>query len=217
MTVAGRAPTPSLAEQAYRVLEEKLVTLELEPGAVISEGQLIDLTGLGRTPVREAMQRLAQQELFEVMPRKGLLVAPVSLPAMLHILETRRPLEQVIVYRAALNARDDQRSSLAAIARDLATLHDDFEAFLRLDHDLDTLLDACAGNPYASAAAAPLRSHCRRFWYYHRHRLQLADAVTAHSKMARLIARRDYTGAQKAVDGAIGVLERLVTSVDRLG
>jgi len=217
MTAIGRAPAPSLAEQAYRVLEEKLVTLELEPGAVVSEGQLIDLTGLGRTPVREAMQRLAQQELFEVMPRRGLLVAPVSLPGMLHILETRRPLEQVIVHRAALNARDEQRSGLAAIARDLAALHDDFEAFLRLDHELYALLDACAGNPYASAAAAPLRSHCRRFWYYYRQRLQLSDAVTAHSKMARLIARRDYSGAQKAVDSVIGVLERLVAHVDRLG
>jgi DNA-binding GntR family transcriptional regulator len=151
------------------------------------------------------------------MPRRGLLVAPVSLPGMLHILETRRPLEQVIVHRAALNARDEQRSGLAAIARDLAALHDDFEAFLRLDHELDALLDACAGNPYASAAAAPLRSHCRRFWYYYRQRLQLSDAVTAHSKMARLIARRDYSGAQKAVDSVIGVLERLVAHVDRLG
>jgi DNA-binding GntR family transcriptional regulator len=217
MTAIGRAPAPSLAEQAYRVLEEKLVTLELEPGAVVSEGQLIDLTGLGRTPVREAMQRLAQQELFEVMPRRGLLVAPVSLPGMLHILETRRPLEQVIVHRAALNARDEQRSGLASIARDLATLHDNFEAFLRLDHELDSLLDACAGNPYASAAAAPLRSHCRRFWYYYRQRLPLSDAVTAHSKMARLIARRDHSGAQKAVDSVIGVLERLVAHVDRRG
>lgn len=217
MTAIGRAPAPSLAEQAYRVLEEKLVTLELEPGAVVSEGQLIDLTGLGRTPVREAIQRLAQQELFEVMPRRGLLVAPVSLPGMLHILETRRPLEQVIVHRAALNARDEQRSGLASIARDLATLHDNFEAFLRLDHELDSLLDACAGNPYASAAAAPLRSHCRRFWYYYRQRLPLSDAVTAHSKMARLIARRDHSGAQKAVDSVIGVLERLVAHVDRLG
>lgn len=216
MTAAGRAPATSLAEQAYRVLEQKLVTLELEPGAVVSEGQLIDLTGLGRTPVREAMQRLAQQELIEVMPRRGLLVAPVSLPGMLHILETRRPLEQVLVHRASLNARDEQRSGLAAIARDLATVHDDFEAFLRLDNEFDALLDACAGNPYASAAVAPLRSHCRRFWYYNRHRLQLADAVSAHSKIARLIARRDYSGAQKAVDSAIGVLERLVANVDRL-
>ena len=77
--VAGSAESPpSLAEQAYQLLEHKLVTLELAPGSVISEGQLIDMTGLGRTPVREAMQRLAYQEMFDVMPRKGLLVTPVS-------------------------------------------------------------------------------------------------------------------------------------------
>lgn len=217
MSANAREPAPSLAEQAYRLLEEKLVTLELRPGAVISEGQLIDLTGLGRTPVREAMQRLAQQELFEVLPRKGLVVKPVSLPDMLHILETRRPLERVLVGRAAVNARDEQRSGLAAIARDLAAAHDNFEAFLRLDRDLDELLDRCAGNPYAAAAVAPLRSHCRRFWYYYRHRLQLSDAISAHGKMARLVARRDPGGAQKAVDGVVAVLERLVAHVERFG
>jgi DNA-binding GntR family transcriptional regulator len=217
MTAGSPAAAPSLAEQAYRVLEQKLVTLELPPGAIISEGQLIDLTGLGRTPVREAMQRLANQELFEVMPRKGLLVAPVSLPGMLHILETRRPLERVIVHRAALNARDEQRSGLAAIARDMAVAHDSFDVFLGLDQELDRLLDQCAGNPYASTAVAPLRSHCRRFWHYYRRHLQLSDAITAQAKMARLIARRDYTGAQKAVDASIAVLERLVASVEQLG
>jgi DNA-binding GntR family transcriptional regulator len=217
MTPGRTAAAPSLAEQAYRVLEQKLVTLELPPGAVISEGQLIDLTGLGRTPVREAMQRLANQELFEVMPRRGLLVTPVSLPAMLHILEARRPLERVIVHRAALNARDEQRSGLAAIARNLATAHDNFEAFLGHAQGLEELLDRCAGNPYASAALVPLRSHCRRFWYCYRQRLQLSDLLTGHANMARLIARRDQHGAQKAVDGVISVLERLVASVDRLG
>jgi DNA-binding GntR family transcriptional regulator len=217
MTAGSPPATPSLAEQAYRVLEQKLVTLELPPGAVISEGQLIDLTGLGRTPVREAMQRLANQELFEVMPRKGLLVAPVSLPGMLHILEARRPLERVIVHRAALNARDEQRSGLAAIARDLAIAHDNFEVYLGLDQALDRLLDLCSGNPYASAAVAPLRSHCRRFWYYYRQRVQLSDVISAQATMARLIARRDFTGAQKAADAALAVLERLVASVDRLG
>jgi DNA-binding GntR family transcriptional regulator len=106
---------------------------------------------------------------------------------------------------------------LASIARDMTVAHENFEVFLGLDQELDGLLDRCAGNPYASAAVAPLRSHCRRFWYYYRHHVQLTDAITAQAKMARLIARRDYVGAQKAVDAAIAVLERLVASVDRLG
>jgi DNA-binding GntR family transcriptional regulator len=217
MTRNGRNAAPSLSEQAYRVLEEKLVTLALRPGSVVSEGQLIDLTGLGRTPVREAMQRLALQELFEVMPRKGLLVAPVSLPGMLQILEARRPLERLLVQRAAVHARDEQRSGLAQIGRDFASAHDDFEAFLRRDSELDVLMDDCAGNPFASQAVAPLRTHCRRFWYCYRHRLQLSDAISAHSKLARLVARRDPAGAQKAVDGVIAVLERLVANVERFG
>jgi DNA-binding GntR family transcriptional regulator len=207
----------SLAEQAYRVLEEKLVTLELLPGFTISEGRLIELTGFGRTPVREAIQKLAHQGLFYVMPRKGLMVTEVSRNAMTHVLEARKPLERVIVYRAALNARDAQRSELASIARLLTISHDSFEDFLKLDGEMDALLDVCAGNPFASLAVAPLRSHCRRFWYYYRQRMQLSDAISAQSNMARLVARRDYNGAQKASDGVIAVIERLVASIDRPG
>ena len=209
------APPVSLAEHAYEVLEDKLVTLALAPGMRVSEGQLIEMTGFGRTPVREAIQRLAQQELFLVLPRKGLVVTPVNRASMVHILEVRKPIERVIVYRAALNAMDGQRSEIAAIARKLTISHDSFEDFIKLDRELGDLLDQCAGNPYASAAIAPLRSHCRRFWYRHRHQMQLSDSISAHSKMARLIARREYNGAQKGADGVIAVMERLVASVDR--
>ena len=208
------ASPASLAEQAYEVLEDKLVTLALPPGMRVSEGQLIEMTGFGRTPVREAIQRLAQQELFLVLPRKGLVVTPVNRASMVHILEVRKPIERVIVYRAALNAMDGQRSEIAAIARKLTISHDSFEDFIKLDRELGDLLDQCAGNPYASAAIAPLRSHCRRFWYRHRHQMQLSDSISAHSKMARLIARREYNGAQKGSDGVIAVMERLVASVD---
>jgi DNA-binding GntR family transcriptional regulator len=208
-------PPASLAEQAYEVLEDKLVTLALPPGTRVSEGQLIKMTGFGRTPVREAIQRLAQQELFLVLPRKGLVVTPVNRANMVHILEVRKPIERVIIYRAALNAMDGQRSEIAAIARKLTISHDSFEDFLKLDRELGNLLDQCAGNPFASAAVSPLRSHCRRFWYRHRHQMQLSDSISAHSKMARLIARREYNGAQKGSDGVIAVMERLVASVDR--
>lgn len=217
LAARSASSSQSLAEQAYRVLEHKLVMLELAPGSVVSEGQLIQMTGLGRTPVREAMQRLAQQNLFEVLPRKGLRVTPISLTDILHVLEARRPLERVIVYRAALNARDEQRGGLASVARDLAVAHDDFDSFVRHDIALANLLDACSGNAFASAAAAPLRSHCRRFWNFHRQRMQLSDFISAQSKMARLVARRDTIGAQKASDGVIAGIERLAASIDRFG
>ena len=206
---------PSLAEQAYATLESLLVTLELAPGLVVSEGQLNEMVGLGRTPVREAMLRLAHQDLIRVMPRKGLMIAPIDRLDLLQILEVRRPLEQLIVTRAALNAKDEQRSALSAIARGLSITHDSFEEFLKLDHELDSLLDECAGNSFASVSVAPLRIHCRRFWYHHRYQMQLSDAISANSKMARLVARREYYGAQKASDGVIAVMERLVAGIER--
>jgi DNA-binding GntR family transcriptional regulator len=208
-------PARSLADQAYELLEGKLVTLDLPPGAQVSEGQLIDMTGLGRTPVREAIQRLAQQDMFIVLPRKGLVVTPVSRSNMLHILEARKPLERVIIYRASLNAKDDQRSEIAAIARKLTFSHESFLDFLKLDQELNSMLDECAANPFATAAATPLRSHCRRFFYGNSNQIQLSEAITAISKMARLIARRDYVSAQKASDAVMAVLERCVASVGR--
>ena len=206
---------PSLAEQAYATLESLLVTLELAPGLVVSEGQLNEMVGLGRTPVREAMLRLAHQDLIRVMPRKGLMIAPIDRLDLLQILEVRRPLEQLIVTRAALNAKDEQRSALSAIARGLSITHDSFEEFLKLDHELDSLLDECAGNPFASVSVAPLRIHCRRFWYFYRQRMQLSDAIAAHATMIRLIARRDSNGAQKASDNVISAIERLASSVEQ--
>ena len=100
------------------------------------------------------------------------------------------------------------------IARDFSSAHDSFEKFLDLDSETDRLLDECAGNPFAAAAVAPLRTHCRRFWYFYRQRLRLSDAIAAHSSMVRLVARRDYQGAQKASDAVIATLERLVASVE---
>ncbi len=206
----------SLAERAYRLLEDKLVTLALPPGAMVSEGELIEMTGLGRTPVREAIQRLAHQEFFAIVPRRGLLVTAVTRSNMLHILEARKPLERLIIYRASLNAKDAQRGDLAAIARGLAITHDRFEEFLQLDQELDELLDTCAGNPFAAAAVSPLRGHCRRLMYFHRQGMQLTDSISANSKMARLVARREFRGAQKASDGRIAVLERVVSNVSRM-
>jgi DNA-binding GntR family transcriptional regulator len=205
-----------MADQAYARLEHLLVSLHLAPGSMVSEGDLISLTGFGRTPVREAIQRLAGQELLQVIPRKGLMVTAVSRSGMLQILEVRKPLEHLIAHLAALRASDAQRSALSRSARDLATAHDDFHRFLSIDRTLDALLDDCCGNPFATAAVSPMRSHCCRFWYFHREHVQLSDAILAHAKLARLVARRDYDGASRASDALMGVLERLVTRLDQL-
>ena len=213
-SVNRRTDAASLAEKSYQSLEERLVNLSLAPATLVSEGELIRLTGYGRTPVREAIQRLAQHDLFKVIPRKGLMVSPISRAGLEQILEARRPLERLIAHRAALQASDEQRSGLARIARELADSHDNFERFVSHNRAIEKLLDQCCGNTYAIQAVTPLRIHCRRFWYFYRDRLKLSDAIAAHSNLVRLAARRDMKGAQKATDNIIQLLERMVAGLE---
>ena len=77
----------SLAEQAYRLLEQQLVTLKLPPGELVTEKDLIDTAGVGRTPVREAVQRLSAEGLLQVLPRKGLMVTPLRRSDLASIIE----------------------------------------------------------------------------------------------------------------------------------
>ncbi len=103
------AENVSLAEQAYRVLEEQLVTLKLAPGELIAEKDLMDKTGIGRTPVREAMQRLSADGLLQVIPRKGLMVTPLRRTDLSQIIEARRVLERLLVVKASRTC--DSRSA----------------------------------------------------------------------------------------------------------
>lgn len=205
----------SLAEQAFCILQEQLVDLRLAPGDMVSEGDLIKLTGFGRTPVREAMQRLAQHELFEVIPRQGLRVSPVNREGLLQVLEVRAPLERLATRKAAMHANDEQRSELSAIARELARSHDNFERFSALSMQIEQLMNTCCDNAFLIQALSPLRIHCQRFWNYHRSHLNLSDVVAAHAHLMRLAARRDLKGAEKASDNIMQLMERLVSGLDQ--
>ena len=91
------APPGSLAEGAYRALEEMIVTRQLRPGSMLSENQLSEQLGCGRTPIREALQRLKFEGYVEIHPRRGVLVAPIDVLKQLELLEVRRPLENLVV------------------------------------------------------------------------------------------------------------------------
>ncbi|MEE3092729.1 MAG: GntR family transcriptional regulator, partial [Pseudomonadota bacterium] len=91
----------SLSDQAYEGLEEMIVTLHLEPGAVLSEAELSEQLGIGRTPIREALQRLAREGLVLILPRKGILVSEINPGKQLLLLEVRRELERLLARSGA--------------------------------------------------------------------------------------------------------------------
>ena len=160
----------SLAEQAYRLLEEQLVTLKLAPGELISEKDLMDKAGIGRTPVREAIQRLSVEGLLQVLPRKGLMVTPLRRSDLSQIIEARRVLERLLVVKAAERATPDQRAALKTLASHIEAADKDLEVFFRLDQHLNELLEAACRNRFLVNALTAMHSQCRRLWYLHRSR-----------------------------------------------
>jgi DNA-binding GntR family transcriptional regulator len=196
----------SLAEQAYRKLEEMIVTLELKPGAQLTEAALGARLGLGRTPVREAMQRLASEHLILISPRRGVVVAEVNVEKQLMVLEVRRELERLIAQRAALRATPAERARLRdmAEAMERAGAEDDWLAFLRVDREFNQFIAQCAHNLYAARAIAPLHALSRRFWYMHY--MQTGDlpfSASAHAAIMRAAASGDAAEAASAADRLI--------------
>lgn len=153
-TRTRRTTGEPLTEQAYHLLEEKIVTLQLEPGEFLSEYALVSQLGLGRTPIREALQRLAREGLVLILPRKGILVSPADPEKQLLVLEVRRELERLLSRSAAQRATPHQNARLREIARgmDIAAKANDDIAFMRLDRDLNLLIIEAAHNEYASRA-----------------------------------------------------------------
>src|SRR4029434_10465545 len=104
---------------ASSALEEMIVTLKLPPGSLWSEAMLSESLGIGRTPVREAVQRLAEYHLVVIMKRHGIRIAEVNEQEQLLVLETLRELERVIATRAARLGEAEDRKTMAAMAQAL--------------------------------------------------------------------------------------------------
>jgi DNA-binding GntR family transcriptional regulator len=201
----------SLTEQAYRVVEEQIVTLQLKPGGILSEQSLSATTKFGRTPIREALQRLAREGLITILPRKGILVSDINPRNQLLLLEVRRELERLLSRTGAERATPVQRTGFQDIARgmDHAAKHKDDIAFMRLDRELNALVIEAAHNDYAARSMRLLQGLSRRFWYMHyREAADLPLCARLHANQARAIAKGDADAAARASDKLMDYVER---------
>ena len=205
-------PDRSLTDQAYVALEEMICTLRLEPGEVLSEGALSQTLGIGRTPVREALQRLAREGLVTVLPRRGILVSEFNVGKQLRMLEVRRELERLMVRSAASRATADERARFAAIARAIyesADAGDDIR-FMRLDREFNVLVSQVNRNEFASEAISLMAGLSRRFWFmHHRQDGDLSLIATLHADIANAIAAGDEVAAAAASDALLEYIESI--------
>lgn len=202
----------SLSAQAYAEIEERIVTLGLRPGEVLSETALAASLGIGRTPVREALQRLAREGLVVVLPRRGILVSEFNVQSQLRMLEVRREVERLVVRSAAMRASEAQRAEFRAIGpqiRNAAAEVDDI-GFMRLDRRFNDALTAAARNEFAAQAMALMAGLSRRFWFMHHTRVDdLPVAAECHALVAEAIADGDEQIAASANDQLLDYIERI--------
>ncbi len=203
----------SLTQRAYEELEERITTLILAPGDVLSESKLSQSLGIGRTPVREALQRLAREGLVSIMPRRGIRVSEFDIAAQLRMLEVRREVERLMARNAAKRATAEQKAQFDALAsamRRCADERDDI-GFMRLDRSFNALLAESCRNEFAAATIALMGGLARRFWFmHHLHVDEDLDTVAGrHAAVAEAIATGDGDAAAAASDALLSYIESI--------
>ena len=198
----------SQSQQAYFALEQRIITLELAPGALVTEKQLIELAGHGRTPVREAIQKLAWQGLVLVRPRVGLQIAEIHAGDHAEIMAVRRRLEPMAAGLVATHADADQRQAVVDCAKAMtdAAVSGDIVGFLAADKQFDLVLEQACPNHFLVAALSPMQTHSRRLWFSQASLDKLDRSVSLHVAVIRAIHQGDTTAAEAAMDALIGYL-----------
>ncbi|MBB95150.1 MAG: GntR family transcriptional regulator [Rhodobacteraceae bacterium] len=188
-------------DMAYERIEDMIVMLEMAPGARVVESALVKTLDIGRTPIREALLRLAADGLLVATPRKGMTVRGLSFSLQMKVFETRRALEMVLIPAATRRRTRDEAEVLARVVQRFRDLSggDDNRELLRLDRHFIRLLIAFSGNPFLGQIL-PLYSLSRRFWWAHHElyltqyrdetltdfHIEIGDAVVAGDEAAAL-------------------------------
>src|SRR6202045_3103889 len=135
-TVPGAPSSGELmADRAYAELRDRIISLQTPPGAPINEDALGRELEMGRTPVREAIKRLALENLVTVFPRRGTFASDINITDLTHISDVRAQLEGHAAYRAAERISAVQRAELDELLAELGRSRgsDDVEALIALD------------------------------------------------------------------------------------
>ena len=195
-----RRPRPRGA--IYALLRDAIVSAELAPGRQLSENELAALLGVSRTPIREALQRLRDDRLVEIVPQLGTFVTRISEDAVADAQFVREALECSAVRAAALRARDPDLAGLEAIIRrqEAAREAADFDRFYVLDDELHHALCDLSGHEIAWSLSQRAKGHLNRV-----RRLSmpepgyLMEMISEHRAVVAAVAEHDPEAAEQAL------------------
>lgn len=194
--------TVNKTDIAYNLLESMIIFRELEPGAMVSEKWLAEKLDLGRTPIREALQRLSYEKMVDIHPRRGIQVPSISVESQLKILEVRRDIESLCVRYASARAKLNEKKEMLLLAEqmELCAKKNEEREFASLLKQIHVLLVKAAANEYLQLAMAPLQGLSRRFWFAFKN--DTSDLLEAASYHAAILRAVSHTDAEEAVEAS---------------
>ncbi|APW64732.1 hypothetical protein LPB137_02170 [Poseidonibacter parvus] len=204
----------NLSVKAYKILEELIVTLKLEPGKTYSEKELMALSDISRTPLREALLKLSNESLLNIIPRRGIEISDINMANQLSILETRRVLDNLLISKATKYATTLEKNKILDFKKHMieAVEKKDVIEYLRNDKQLDQTIFETARNEYAANATAPLHIRSRRFWYYFKGSDDLEASAKVHMDLIDAIVA---SNEEKAIELSDKIINNLVEVVKK--
>jgi len=212
----GTGPRELLADRAYVELRDRIVTLQIAPGEPIDEDLLGRELKMGRTPVREAIKRLALENLVTVFPRRGTFASEINITDLADISDVRAVLEGHAAYRAAQRITDSQKGELKELLDELARNRgsDDVEVLMGLDARVHRFIFRCAGNPYLEETLGRYFNLSLRIWHLVLDRLpHLFARVHEHDDLLRAIAAGEAQRAREIVAEHVSTFEHEIRMV----
>jgi DNA-binding GntR family transcriptional regulator len=205
----------SLADRAYQAIREMIVSLELRPGAVIDERSLMERLGIGRTPTREALRRLALERLVEVYPRRGMFVTSVEIRDLASLAEVRSVLESHVARLAAQRATEDDRNALETLLDELRQRTElDARELMDLDERIHRQVYRSAHNPFLESTLEEYYVLALRIWFLALDRAnELEQAVLGHRELLEAICDGDADRAEETMRRHVLDFEQAMRSV----
>ena len=204
-----------LADRAYAALRDRIVALRIAPGAPINEDALGRELDMGRTPVREAIKRLALENLVTVFPRRGTFASEINITDLAHISDVRQQLEGHAAYRAAQRLTSAGREELEALlVRIDESAGGPRDEQMRLDAEIHRFVHRSTANPYLEETLARYFNLSLRIWYLVLDRLpHLSERVREHRALLEAIRDGHADRARAIAADHVGTFATEIRSV----
>ncbi len=212
-------PLPGKSLRAYEELRRRIIEMELEPGAPLIESELIDSLNVGRTPVREAIQRLAIEKMIVARPRQTPFVAPILAHELAEISEMRFLLEVPAARFAATRATAPERDNLvqANLAFHRAVVSANLQSIVDSDNEIHRLIVTAAHNSYLADSSQRLAAFSRRIWRLSSNSVRFDDENfrRCHDEMVAAICNGDSDDAAAAATEHVLMFKRRLNRLVR--